>query len=149
MAAVPRPPSLSAVPAAAAPTADPPPKQHFPPAADLPTQLGPEGIRFDFNLGARVHLPESGGPWQVRLSDLDTGNLLYETTIAAGRVSTAKRYYLRIRTEVRAGGQLILSHDYDCRGREVLIQFPVGTLGDTMGWFPYAREVPGAASAAG
>ena len=29
-------------------------------------------------------------------------------------------------------------HDYDAADREVLIQFPVGTLGDTMGWFPYA-----------
>jgi autotransporter strand-loop-strand O-heptosyltransferase len=35
-------------------------------------------------------------------------------------------------------GELVFSHDYDARDREVLIQFPVGTLGDTIGWFPYA-----------
>ena len=34
------------------------------------------------------------------------------------------------------------------RGREVLIQFPVGTLGDILGWFPYAAKF-GARMAAG
>ncbi len=29
-------------------------------------------------------------------------------------------------------------HDYAAKDREVLIQFPVGTLGDMLGWFPYA-----------
>ena len=29
----------------------------FLPAPELPTQLGPRGIRFDFNDGARVFLP--------------------------------------------------------------------------------------------
>ena len=32
----------------------------------------------------------------------------------------------------------MLAHDYDAAGREVLIQFPIGTLGDILGWFPYA-----------
>lgn len=34
----------------------------------------------------------------------------------------------------------LLSHEYDSRDREVLIHFPIGTLGDTMGWFPYAAR---------
>ena len=38
------------------------------------------------------------------------------------------------------GEELILDHKYDCKDREVLIQFPVGTLGDTMAWFPYAAR---------
>ena len=32
----------------------------------------------------------------------------------------------------------MLVHEYSAADRDVLIQFPVGTLGDTMGWFPYA-----------
>jgi autotransporter strand-loop-strand O-heptosyltransferase len=32
----------------------------------------------------------------------------------------------------------VLKHDYSAANRDVLIQFPVGTLGDTLGWFPYA-----------
>ena len=35
-------------------------------------------------------------------------------------------------------GESLFSHEYSAADREVLIQFPVGTLGDTMGWLPYA-----------
>ncbi len=38
---------------------------------EKPTQSGPEGIRYDFNDGARVLLPE--GKWHVRLMDAHSG----------------------------------------------------------------------------
>lgn len=113
-------------------------KPPYPASAWPPTQEGPHGVRFDFNDGARIALPDAKSPWRVRLSDLDTGNILYDTTIAAGRVSSAKRYYLRARIEVWQGDASVLTHDYSAEGRDVLILFPVGTLGDTLGWFPYA-----------
>ena len=93
----------------------------------LPTQKGPKGIRFDFNDGCRVTLPEGEYPWQVRLSDIDTGNILYETEIKAGRVNTAKRYFVRVRLEIWANGKSVFSHDYSAADREVLVQLPVGT----------------------
>ncbi len=37
----------------------------------------------------------------------------------------------------------MLAHDYDARGRDVLVQFPVGTLGDVLAWFPYAARFAG------
>jgi autotransporter strand-loop-strand O-heptosyltransferase len=107
-------------------------------AAAIPTREGPHGARFDFNEGCRVALPETGKPWRVRISDLDTGNILYETEIAAGRVSSTKQYFIRFRVELWQAGESVLAHEYSAEGQEVLIQFPVGTLGDTMGWFPYA-----------
>jgi autotransporter strand-loop-strand O-heptosyltransferase len=115
-----------------------PPKRAYPAPAEQPTQKGPKGLRFDFNDGCRVVLPESDHAWRVRLSDIDTGNILFETTIKAGRVNSTKRYYVRIRLEVWQQDKSILSHDYSARDREVAIQLPVGTIGDTMGWFPYA-----------
>src|ERR1700686_2495717 len=72
---------------AAAPSAPPPPvasspsepvKRAYPAPAEVPTQEGPKGARFDFNDGARVLLPESDRPWKIRLSDLDTGNILFQ-----------------------------------------------------------------------
>jgi autotransporter strand-loop-strand O-heptosyltransferase len=40
-----------------------------------------------------------------------------------------------------AGNELaVLSHEYDARGRDVSILFPVGTLGDILAWFPYAAR---------
>jgi len=114
------------------------PRPAYVPAAAIPTQEGPHGARYDFNEGCRVALPETGKPWRVRISDLDTGNILYETEIAAGRVSSTKQYFIRFRLELWQAGESVLAHEYWAEGREVLIQFPVGTLGDTMGWFPYA-----------
>ena len=112
----------------------------YPAAPQEPTQHGPEGIRFDFNDGCRVLVPEAGKAWRVRLKDLDTDNTIYETSggFTAGRVNSTKRYFVRFRLEIWLGDKQMLTHDYNARGREVGVLFPVGTLGDTMGWFPYA-----------
>ena len=115
-------------------------KGPFPNPAPLPTQRAPQGISFDFNLGCRVALPN--GDWRVRLTDLDTGNVLFETLIGAGAVASSKKYYVRFGIEVfdrtLSDAEPVLRHHWDGDGRPVLIQFPVGTLGDIMGWVPYA-----------
>jgi len=95
-------------------------------------------VQFDFNDGCRVVLPEAAHPWRVRLSDLDTGNILFETELKGGRINSSKRYFIRFRLEIWQNGESIFVHDYAARDREVMIQFPVGTLGDPMGWCPYA-----------
>jgi len=110
--------------------------RNFVPPAELPTQAAASGVRFDFNDGCRVLLPQ--GKWRVRISDMDTANIVYETRIEAGRINSSKRYLVRFRLEVWADDELVLGHEYSAKGREVLIQFPIGTLGDTIGWFPYA-----------
>lgn len=115
-----------------------PSKRAYPAPAAQPTQLGPGGIRFDFNEGCRVMLPAAEKPWRVMLRDLDTGNVLFRTDLASGAVNSTKRYYVRFRIEVTQDDQPVLTHDYDATGRDVLILLPVGTLGDTVGWLPYA-----------
>ncbi|MFT8778269.1 MAG: autotransporter strand-loop-strand O-heptosyltransferase [Gluconacetobacter liquefaciens] len=118
-------------------------------AATSPTQKGAEGIVFDFNLGCRVLLPvrEDGRTWHIRLSDLDTGNILFERRgMESGLVRSSKRWYVRFEIEVwveePAGGDEtpVLRHAMDLRDRTVLIQFSVGTLGDTLAWMPYAAR---------
>ncbi len=121
-------------------------KRPYPPPAEQPTQEGPRGIRFDFNHGARLVLPaRTEGKWRVQLRDLDTGNVLFQSENKGAFVSSTKRYYVRIGIEVwdvDEKGEAIsaFSHEYDARDRAVLIQFPVGTVGDTLGWFPYAAR---------
>jgi autotransporter strand-loop-strand O-heptosyltransferase len=117
----------------------------YPPPAALPTQIGGEGIRFDFNEGCRLQLPlREKGRWRARLRDLDTGNILFETENQGGLMRSSKRWFVRFSIEVWSiedgarESRLVFSHDYDATGREVLIQFPLGTLGDTIGWFSYA-----------
>ena len=133
-ASPPPPPASSASASAAAPAV----KRAYPAPADIPTQEGPRGLRYDFNDGCRVLIPEGEHPWRVRLSDLDTGNILFETELKAGRINSTKRYFIRFRLEVWQNGEALFAHDYSAAGRDVLVQFPVGTLGDPMGWFPYA-----------
>ncbi len=134
--------SVGTGPETASAAADPPTKPAYPPPAALPTQVGPKGIRYDFNLGCRVMLPlqEGDRSWRVRLRDLGTGNTLFETTLKQGFINSSKRWFVRFRIEVWDGEELALQHDYDARGRPVLVQFPIGTLGDTMGWFSYAAR---------
>jgi autotransporter strand-loop-strand O-heptosyltransferase len=113
-------------------------KAAYPEPAAIPTQEGPKGIRFDFNNGCCVSVPESDHAWRVRLSDLDTGNGLFDAELKSGRVNSTKRYFVRFRIEVWQDGESLFAHDYCAAGRDVLVQFPVGTLGDIIGWFPYA-----------
>ncbi|TKC91491.1 autotransporter strand-loop-strand O-heptosyltransferase [Trinickia terrae] len=116
-----------------------PEKAAFRPPAAAPTQAGPHGIRFDFNDGCRVVLPKCAkGEWKVRLADTETGNGLFETTLTAGTVASSKKYYVPFSIEIDADGERIFEHRFNARDRDVLIEFPVGTLGDIIGWFPYA-----------
>jgi autotransporter strand-loop-strand O-heptosyltransferase len=120
-------------------------KPAYPPPASLPTQLDDaSGVRFDFNMGARVLLPHLlTDRWHIRLRDLDTGNILFESTNQGAFVASSKHFYVRFgidlwRIDGADASTQVLAHEYDCRDRDVLIQFPVGTLGDILGWFPYA-----------
>jgi len=136
------PPTAPADPAPAASKSEPAVKPAYPPPAALPTQAGPEGVRFDFNQGARVILPQraDGKSWKVRLRDLDTGNILFESENTGAFVASSKKYFVRFGLEVFDDGASVLTHEYDAQGKPVLIQFPIGTLGDTMAWFPYAAR---------
>ncbi len=103
-----------------------------------PTQVAPQGIRFDFNDGCRVTLPP--GDWRIRLRDLDTGNIIYDTPSKGGRINSRKRYYIRFRIEIWSGDEKIFTHDYAAAGKDVLIEMPVNALGDIIGWFSYAAR---------
>lgn len=91
---------------------------------------------------------KDGETWHVRLKDLDTGNILFEQRgIPAGLIQSSKRWYVRFSVDAwietkshnsAVSEMLVFSHKMDLRDKEVLIQFPIGTLGDTLAWMPYA-----------
>jgi autotransporter strand-loop-strand O-heptosyltransferase len=110
----------------------------YTPAPALLTQEGPHGIHFDFNDGCRLRLPD--GDWRVRLSDLDTGQTLYDAPSKGGQINSVKRYHIRFRIEVWDRGESAFRHDFSAEDRQVLVQFPVRTLGDTVAWFPYVEK---------
>ena len=130
--------------------AKPEEKAKAPPAyvapAEKPVLDGGNGIFYDFNCGARILLPQrQEGKWRVTLRDLDTANILFHNENTGAFISSAKRYYVRFGVEVvdiNAAGEetLVFQHEYDARDQEVIIQLPVGTLGDTLAWFPYVAR---------
>jgi len=121
-------------------------KPAFPPPAAVATQSGQDGIRFDFNDGCRVTVPAGG--WRVRLRDIETDNVLFDTELEAGVVLSTKKYYVRFSIEVwrrhcAPDAPPSFAHRYCAKGQQVLIQFPVGTIGDVVGWLPYAVKFQG------
>src|SRR2546430_10964389 len=55
----------------------PPVKPDYPPPAEVPTQEGPEGLRFDFNGGCRMLLPQSEHPLKVSPRGPVNGTVLF------------------------------------------------------------------------
>ena len=102
-----------------------------------------DGIRFDFNHGLRVKFPDKG-EYRCVFKDLDTGCLLYSMDVKPGcTVGSVKRFFIRFGLEIYRKDDLkapVFTHDLDLAGKEVLIQLPVGALGDTIAWFSFVER---------
>lgn len=133
-------PSTAEPEASAQPSAAPHKEGSFPLPPARFTQHDASGIEYDFNDGCRVYAPPGPDVWRIRIFDLDTCNILFHTTpdFTGGAVLSAKKFFVRFRIEAWKGEELVFSHEYDPAEREVLICFPVGTLGDTIAWLSYA-----------
>jgi autotransporter strand-loop-strand O-heptosyltransferase len=118
----------------------------YPAHAETLTQEGVAGIRFDFNHGAQIVLPQRDeGRWRVTLSDHDTRNIIFSSENSGALIRSSKKWFVRFEITIAAidehgVSELVFEHTYDARNKEVLIHFPVGTLGDTLAWFPYAAR---------
>lgn len=108
------------------------------PVPPIPTQEGPMGIRYDFNDGARVLLPK--GQWHVQLEDAESDNIIFACDTDEGWVLSTKKYYVQFRIKVWVRGQAepVLNHTLNLENRHVQVNFPVGTIGDIVGWMTYA-----------
>ncbi len=97
-----------------------------PPAA--PTQeTDVPGLRFDFNNGLRVSVPE--GDYRVRFIDRDSHLTVYDAKASNVMATSTKRYFVNFRL-----------HDYDAKGKKVLLKFAGPALGDMLAWFPCAED---------
>ncbi len=125
------------------PPQSPPQPSIFGAIPDIPVLDAVEGIRFDFNHGIRVWFPRNDKVYHCRFSDIDTGIILYSAdTVPEAYVTSVKKFFIRFRLEIFRKGETapIFTHDYDAAGKEVMIQLPVGTIGDSIGWFSYVER---------
>ena len=56
--------------------------------------------------------------------------------------SSVKKFFIRFRLIIHRKGETepIFTYDYDAKDKEVMIQLPVGTIGDSIGWFSYVER---------
>lgn len=109
----------------------------------IPTQDAVEGIKFDFNHGIRILFPDNGKTYHVSFTDIDTGIILYSAdTVPGAYVTSVKKFYIRFRLIIhdKVHDTPIFTHDYNCKNKDVMIQLPVGTIGDSIGWFSYVER---------
>lgn len=110
---------------------------------EIPTQEAVDGIKFDFNDGIRILFPQNRKEYRVVFSDIDTGVILFsQDTVPGAFITSVKKFYICFRLEIyeKGGKEPLFTHDFDARDKEVMIQIPVGTLGDSIGWFSYVER---------
>ena len=101
----------------------------------IPALTAPEGILYDFNYGCRVQVPVDG--WRVRMTDLDTFNVLFDETVEANAVVTSRRkYFVRFLLEVFDGERLVFSHAFNAANKKVALRMTPLALGDSLAWMP-------------
>ena len=129
-----------------------------------PVMKAVDGIKYDFNEGLRVKFPKEGGPWRVIFKDLDTDTVLFNNDITSDmQLQSIKKYFVRFQFQIFKKEHLdtltlaikknpslahnkdyepkpIFEHTYNATGKDVMIQLPVPTVGDTLGWFPYVEK---------
>ena len=117
----------------------------FGPIPEVPTQEAIDGIRFDFNYGLRVKVPKSDKSYRIRLVDLDNKCNLYDMITPKGQeglILSKKRYFVNYRLLISQpeDDKLLFMHDYNAKGKEVVLRFPQPGLGDAIGWFSYMER---------
>ena len=96
---------------------------------------GPEGILYDFNYGCRVQVPVDG--WRVRMTDLDTFNVLLDEAVEANTVITSvRKYFVRFLLEVLDDERLVFSHAFNAANKRVALRMSPLALGDSIAWMP-------------
>ena len=102
-----------------------------------------DGIRYDFNFGLRVSFPEGDKKYHLKFSNADTGLALYDADAKPGTIIvSAKKYYIKFNFKItsKETGKTVFEHTLDMRSKNVVVQMPVSTMGDSIGWFSYLER---------
>ena len=94
-----------------------------------------------FTDGARVELNgKTKLPFDVEIFD-NSNNIIYKTILTTNAwCSTFNKCYKEYRIDIKYKDQLVATHTFDLKGKNVLIQFESKSIGDTLAWIPYVEE---------
>jgi autotransporter strand-loop-strand O-heptosyltransferase len=109
---------------------------------DSKIQQTSDEIKYSFDNGAKVEiLGTSNNMYNVEFTNKDTGLKTYEHTMAPNHwCSPSLRYFVNWNIEIKNNDKLVSKHDFDCTGKNVLIQLDSTAIGDTLAWVPYLDE---------
>ena len=99
---------------------------------------GLQGVKLDFNLGFRLEVP--AGNWHAKISDFDSGEIVFDKDISDVRLHSLESYYINWHVELFLDGEKVFAHTFDAEGKVVLIYFPRIGIGDILAMLPYAEE---------
>jgi autotransporter strand-loop-strand O-heptosyltransferase len=102
-------------------------------------------IYYDFNNGLRVLFSENcEKEYRCVFVDKASGMIVYSMDIPKGAcVESVKKYYVDFHLDIYEKGHFekpVFSTDLNLDGRNVLVQFPYGAVGDTIAWFSYVER---------
>ena len=99
---------------------------------------GLQGVKLDFNHGLRMEIPT--GNWHVKISDFDSGEIIFERNVSDIRLHSFEKYYIHWQVELSLDGAEVFHHTFDATNRHVLVYFPPLGMGDIIAMLPYVDE---------
>ena len=99
------------------------------PSASAPPQPPKEQV-----YGAIPSMPTQQGP--------ETGVILFKGDVREGDyITSIKKYYIPFRIIIQryGSGEEVLRHDMVLKDRDVIVQIPFATIGDSFAWFSYVE----------
>ena len=104
----------------------------------LSCETGIDGLRFDFNFGLQIEVPE--GNYRVRIGDADTGEIFFDNRVHVGaRLISLEQYFIRWHFEIFRDDEKVFEHTLNLDGKKVNLVIN-GGLGDMLSKLRFARE---------
>lgn len=79
--------------------------------------------------------------YDVHFIDSETNSVVYQTTLKTNQWAKCSRKWVtkwKIRVSSHSGD--VFEHNFDPKGKRILISLESSSLGDTLAWFPYISE---------
>jgi len=105
--------------------------------------LGHIKIHYTFQEGFYLSIEAAveDAIYTVIFTDTKTNQVLYQVDIDGNSWAHCKpRYYVAWNVKVLYQGNLVWEHTLNLQSKKVRINIDSGSLGDTLGWFPYLEE---------
>lgn len=81
------------------------------------------------------------GIFQIDFLDPDNNSSVHQQILGINSWTRPyRKYFTNWLIQVRRNGKLIYEHNFDCKGKNVLISLDSKSMGDNLAWFPFVEE---------